>query len=250
MFELMYRLTRAVLLAGALLGTAGWVQAQEDAASILEKADLIRFPKESFQVDILVHSEGGGEAESRKYRVLSRGNDNTIVQTLEPASERGQAMLMKGRDLWVFLPSVSQPVRLALAQRLTGQVANGDLARANFVGDYTPKLIRTEKIGGEEHYVLELTAADRGVTYARVMYWVKRSNYWPQRAEFYSLSNKLLKVCTYENFQPMAGKTRPVRLVMEDALRKGDKSTLEYSGMALKDLPERMFTKQYLQKLD
>ena len=118
MFELMYRPARAVLLAGALLGAAGWVRAQEDAASILEKADLIRFPKESFQVDILVHSEGGGETESRKYRVLSRGNDNTIVQTLEPASERGQAMLMKGRDLWVFLPSVSQPVRLALAQEL------------------------------------------------------------------------------------------------------------------------------------
>ena len=43
-------------------------------------------------------------------------------------------MLMRGNDLWVFLPSVSQPVRLSLSQRLTGQVANGDLARANFSG--------------------------------------------------------------------------------------------------------------------
>ena len=32
--------------------------------------------------------------------------------TIEPASERGQIMLMKGHDLWIFLPSVSQPVRL------------------------------------------------------------------------------------------------------------------------------------------
>jgi len=31
-------------------------------------------------------------------------------------------MLMRGRDLWVFLPNVSQPVRLSLSQRLTGQV--------------------------------------------------------------------------------------------------------------------------------
>ena len=67
-----------------------------------------------------------------KYRVLSKGNENSIVMTTEPASERGQILLMKGRDLWIFMPSVSQPVRLSLSQRLTGQVANGDLARANF----------------------------------------------------------------------------------------------------------------------
>src|SRR4030095_11243106 len=126
--------------------------------------------------------------EERKYRVLSKGNENTIVMVTEPASARGQIMLMKGRDLWVFLPNVSQPVRLSLSQRLTGQVANGDLARANFAGDYTPKLVRTEQVDGEDHFVLELTAVDRSVAYARVMYWVKQKNYAPHKAEFYSLS--------------------------------------------------------------
>jgi outer membrane lipoprotein-sorting protein len=167
----------------------------------------------------------------------------------EPAAERGQIMLMKGRDLWIFLPSVSQPVRLSLAQRLTGQVANGDLARANFTGDYTPKLVRTEAIDGEKYNVLELTAVDRSVTYHRVLYWVKESNFWPHRAEFYSLSNRLLKTCRYENYQKILGAMRPTRLLMEDALRKGEESVLEYSGMRLRDLPDRVFTKDYLNRL-
>src|SRR4030095_13057033 len=94
--------------------------------------------------------------DQRKYRVLSKGNENTIVMVTEPAAERGQIMLMKGRDLWVFLPNVSQPVRLSLSPRLTGQVANGDLARANFAGDYEPKILRTETIDREVYYVLEL----------------------------------------------------------------------------------------------
>ena len=46
----------------------------------------------------------------------------------------------------------------------TNAVANGDLARANFSGDYNPSLLRTERLGGEDHHVLELTAVDRGVT--------------------------------------------------------------------------------------
>ena len=64
--------------------------------------------------------EGKEATEAREYKVLSKGNDNTIVMTLQPPSERGQILLMKGRDLWLFLPDVSQPVRLSLAQRLTG----------------------------------------------------------------------------------------------------------------------------------
>ncbi len=221
------------------------------ARSILEKADRIRFPQEGFQVDISVATTAPGDSpELRKYRVLSKGNDNTVVMITEPAAERGQIMLMKGRDLWVFMPDVSQPIRLSLAQRLTGQVANGDLARANFAGDYAPQLLRTDTIGGEKYYVLELTAVDRGVTYHKVVYWVKESNFWPYRAEFYSVSGRLLKTCRYENFRTLVGKMRPTRLIMENALHKGEQSVLEYTAMKLRDLPDKVFTKDYLKRLE
>ena len=221
------------------------------ARSILEKADQIRFPQEGFQVDVaIVTTSPNQPPEERKFRVLSKGNENTIVQVTEPASERGQIMLMKGRDLWVFMPNISQPVRLSLAQRLTGQVANGDLARANFVGDYAPKLLRTDVIDGEKVNVLELFAVDRGVTYQRVLFWVKAANSHPVKAEFYTASGRLLKTALYEKFERMAGKPRPTRLVMEDALRKGEQSVLDYSSMKLRDLPDRVFTKDYLKRLE
>ncbi len=222
-----------------------------EARQIVEKADQVRFPSDGFQVDVSITTTGSGQdAEVRKYRVLSKGNTNSVVMVTEPASERGQILLMKGRDLWVFMPDVSQPIRLSLSQRLTGQVANGDLARANFAADYNPRLLRSEKIGNEEYHVLELIGVDRGVTYQRVLYWVRTKDFWPFRAEFYSLSNRLLKTCKYENFKTMEGKKRPTRLVMEDALRGGEQSVLEYGGMKLRDLPDKVFTKDYLKKLD
>jgi len=148
------------------------------------------------------------------------------------------------------LPNVSQPVRLSLSQRLSGQVANGDLARANLAGDYTPRILRTETIGGESYNVLELIAIDRSVTYQRVVYWVRESNSSPHKAEFYSVSNRLLKTCTYDKFEKILGKLRPTRLVMDDALHTGDQSVLEYSGMKLRDIPDKFFTKDYLKKLE
>ncbi len=252
--------TRRAALSAALVAlalTAAFAAAQpavgDDAlaASIVEKADQIRFPAESFEAAVTIETTGTGDGMGmRKYRILSRGTENTIVMITEPASERGQIMLMKGHDLWVFLPNVSQPVRLSLSQRLTGQVANGDLARANFAGDYEAKLLRTEPVNGEAMHVLELTAKDRSVTYHRVVYWVRKADNRPYKAEFYSLSERLLKSCMYENFKRMAGKMRPTRLVMQDALRPDEKSTLEYTEIRLRDLPERMFTKDYLKRLE
>ena len=221
-----------------------------EAKAIVEKADQIRFPIEAFEVNVDVTNTTDGEVtDRRKYKVLSKGNENTIVQVIEPASDRGQAMLMRGRDLWVFLPNVSQPVRLSLSQRLTGQVANGDLARANFSGDYRPRLLRTEKIDGADTHVLELSAIDRGVTYARVLYWVRQSNFHPVKAEFYSVSDRLLKTARYENFKGLGGRVRPTRLVLQDALKKGEESTLDYSDLKLRDLPDRTFTKENLRRL-
>jgi len=246
------------LACGAWLALAAHAQdsgvpANDDALarSIVARADHVRFPREGFEVVVAVSSSSvGQEADSRKYRVLSKGNENTIVMITEPASERGQIMLMKGRDLWIFLPAVSQPVRLSLAQRLTGQVANGDLARANFAGDYEPAILRTELVDGEAAYVLELRAVDRSVTYNKVLYWVRKSNLWPLKAEFYSVSDRLLKTAHYRKFEQLAGRVRPTQIVIEDALRKGDVSILDYRDMKLRDLPDRVFTKDYLKRLE
>ena len=60
----------------------------------------------------------------------------------------------------------------------------------------------------------------------------------------------LLKTCLYENYKPMAGRERPTRLVMQNALLQDEESVLEYSGMRLRDLPDRMFTKDYLKRLE
>ena len=233
------------------LSTTAGAADDSDVKTIVETSDQIRFPREGFQVDVTIASTAPGkESDSRKYRILSKGNDNTIVITTEPAADKGQILLMKNRDLWMFLPDISQPVRLALSQRLTGEVANGDLARANFGGDYNATLARTETIDGTLYDVLELAAVDRGVTYSRVVYWVRASDSRPLKAEFYSLSNRLLKTCHYQNFQKMAGQLRPTRLVLEDALKQGEQSVLEYSNMRLRELPDKVFTKEYLKKLD
>ena len=242
----------SILASGLSLALPGWAQSTPDAEALVARADAARFPQESFQVDIDIESRSADDSsvDRRRYRILSKGNEDTVILTMEPASERGQILLMKRRNLWIFMPAVSQPVRLSLAQRLTGQVANGDLARANFAGDYTPSYVGEEELDGERTHVLDLQAVDGGVTYARVKYWIGAENARPLKAEFYALSGRLLKTCRYEAFKQMAGAVRPTRLVMTDALKQGDVSVLTYSAMNPRPLPDKLFTKDYLKKLN
>lgn len=252
------RTIRALVALSTLGGvlTLGVIPNSSDARTdpkadkIVERADRIRFPSDGFQVDIQITTATPNKsADVRKYRVISKGNEKTLVMTTAPAVDRGQILLMKQLDLWIFLPTVSQPVRLPLSQRLTGQVANGDLARARFSGDYTATLVRTDKIDGEEYHVLDLKAARRGVTYNRVMYWVNKRDYRPYKAEFFTVSNRMLKRCYYEEFKTLGGAVRPTQLIMEDTLREGERSVMVYSQMKLRKLPDKIFTKQYLKKL-
>jgi outer membrane lipoprotein-sorting protein len=216
-----------------------------DADALVAAADAIRFPTEPFQVEVKVTSGSDVHA----YQVLQKGHENSVVRTTFPASEKGQVMLLKGADLWVFMPNVSQPVRLPLSQRLTGQVANGDLARANFSGDYNAKFLKEEVVEGKKCAQLELSAARRGVTYQRVLYWVELATKRPVKVEFYTVSKRLMKTGIYGDFREMGGVLRPARLVLTDALRKGEQSVLQYSGLKKRDIPDKVFTKEFLRKL-
>lgn len=240
----------ALLSASPSLSWADSIPEDPQARNLLVKADRIRFPEEPFQVDVLITTHSpGAEPEERAYRILSRGNDRTLVQTTAPAVERGQILLMRERELWAFLPNLSQPIRLPLAQRLTGQVANGDLARANFAGDYQPSILRQEMVDGEPHTVLQLDAIDKWVTYRSVHYWVNTRSARPLKAQFHAVSGRLLKTAYYRDFEELGGRVRPTRMVVEDALRQGHRSELVYSDMTPRDLPDRLFTKDYLKRL-
>jgi outer membrane lipoprotein-sorting protein len=228
----------------------GFTGMDPSADGILNKADDVRSPQSDYTVDVTVTSlKPGKEPKIAKYEVMVKGKTKTVIKTLAPAVDRGTSMLMIDYDFWVFLPSISKPLRISLQQRLLGEAANGDIARANFSGDYSPKLLKLESIDGVEYHVLELLAKDERVTYHRVVLWVQKENFHPFKAEFYAVSGRILKTATYEDYRQIGGKLRPTRLVLNDPLVRGQRSIIEYSQVTSTALPDRYFTEQHLKKL-
>jgi outer membrane lipoprotein-sorting protein len=219
------------------------------ADEILLKADEVRNPQLDFTTSAKVTSfKPNQEPAIATYEVMIKGRNRTVIKTISPPVDKGRVLLMLDKDLWAFLPEVSKPLRISFQERLLGEVANGDIARVNFTGDYTPEIIREEEIEGKNYYVLGLAAKSDDITYSRAILWVEKETFYPLKAEFYAVSGLILKTCSYESYKELSGRLRPTQLVMSDPIRKGQKSIIEYDNMQVGELPEKYFTKDYMKK--
>jgi hypothetical protein len=242
---------RTGLLVAVLVGVAGPVRADE-AETIVADADRFRRPAESFVWKIAITSQEGTKTPSVDgFEVYVKGASRSFVKFVAPPRSVGRSLLALGRDLWIYLPDAGKPVRIPFSQRLVGQVANGDIARADYTGDYDAALVGEDTVEGVACHVLDLKARTKEVTYAAIKYWVARDDRRPVRAEFYAATGTLLKTGAFDRFKELtAGHVLASRLTLVDAIRKDRRSVLDYGEITVRDLPEKYFDKNYMKLLD
>jgi outer membrane lipoprotein-sorting protein len=215
--------------------------AAPDAEALLKHSDIYRNGWPSYVTRVkIANYESGKEDEEKLYEVSQKGTEKTYVEFLSPR-EKGQHLLMLGDDMWVYLPGTSRPIRITPLERLSGDASNGDVARTNYAVDYTAVYLRTERVGAENCYVLDLTAKRKGSTYQRILYWLRVRDARPVRAEFYLTSGKHIKSATFDEYIQVAGRTLLHKLTLYDEIRRNSHSVLEYSGTAPRDLPDKLF---------
>jgi len=243
-------MSRTVLALVLTLAAASAAFAGE-ADDIVRAADRARRPADSFVWKITITSHEAQKAPAVDgFEVFVKGNGRSFVKFIAPPRNVGRSLLGIGRDLWIYLPDAGKPVRIPLSQRLVGQVANGDIARADYAGDYTATLAGDEAVDGIACHVLDLAAKTRDVTYAAVKYWVSKDKQLPVKAEYYAGTGTLLKTGWFSDFKDVGGSPIATRLTLVDAIRKDRRSVLDYGEITVRDLPEKYFDKNYMKTLD
>ena len=228
------------LIAWALVARAA-TPATVDAVALLKRSDAYRNGWPSYVLHVkITNFESGKEDEEALYEVSQKGTDKTYVEFMSPR-DKGRHLLMLADDMWIYLPDTSRPVRITPLERLSGDASNGDVARTNYAADYAPVYVRTEKVGAEECYVLDLTAKRKGSTYQRVLFWIRTADARPVKAEFYLTSGKHIKSATFDEYSTVNGRSQLRRMTLYDEIRHNSHSVLEYSGIAPRELPDKLF---------
>jgi outer membrane lipoprotein-sorting protein len=226
-----------VIIVSLVAGT----NAAPDASRLLERADEFRGGFDSFVTRVrLTNYDAERIVEEAEFEVSIKG-DNGLVRFLS-VRNKGQSLLMRGDDMWFFLPSVARPVRITPIQRLLGNVSNGDLARLRYALDYDAEIAGESDVDGQRCTILELRAKRKGATYQRVRYLVRTVDAQPVHADYFLTSGKPVKTARFESLRELAGKPMLTRIVIQDVSRPASRTTVETLGIAPKPLPDKLFS--------
>lgn len=240
-----------VLVTGLALSIVSLAcSAELSALDILDRADDKLDIKDSkTELEMLVYRNN----ELRKtYRMnLSYEDaDHTMAETTYPPRNQGEKMLQAGRrNYWLFLPNINRSVRISESNSLSNSdFSNSDILSPRLRNEYDVKLIGTEKLRDEESYKLELTGKDESTPYAKIIYWVRKSDFFPLRRDYYTFSQQLLKRLELKaSTTLMAG--RPDTLVMSSVLELDKKTVIRYvQHTPNQDFPSDLFNESSLMK--
>lgn len=214
--------------------------AAENPAEWVKKADNIRNPAESYEMKIQVETPENTSV----FQVYLKGQDKTLIVTKEPARDKGRNMLMLDRDFHAYVPNLKRSMRLSLAQKLSGQVANGDISRTRWYGDYDV----TKEAENANEVQLLLKGNKDNLTYAWVRLWLKKGSFEPLRAEYLGLNGKtVLKRASFEDYKKIAGAVRPTTLKIEDTNKQI--SYIRILSMNKKDFSDSFFTVRNMESM-
>jgi outer membrane lipoprotein-sorting protein len=232
---------KTVLTVAVALGLSLSARADGEAARLLALADGFRGGLESGVVRVkLTNFEADRVVDEAGFEVSVKG-DNSLVRFLSVKS-KGQSLLMRGDDMWFFLPAVARPVRITPIQRLLGNVSNGDLARLRYGVDYDASVEGEEDTGGVRCVVLDLRAKRKGATYQRVRYFVRKSDARPVRAEYFLTSGKPIKTASFGELRDMGGRPTLTRIDIQDAAHPASRTTIDFITITPRALPDKLFS--------
>lgn len=210
---------------------------------VLKKSENFRGFNEPFTMSVKIENFLGKERkESTMFNVAVKSNTTSLAEQTEPSAARGRKLLMIENDMWLHTPDIKKAIRISLEQKLTGETANGDIAKTNFYGDYEPNIIEKN----DQHIKMEMVAKVSGTTYKKIIYYVHPKTFVPIKAEFLAVSGKLLKTAVYGKIKNMAGKEMVTEVIISDGLQKNKMSRLTYMQMKKAKLDDALFNRSSL----
>jgi outer membrane lipoprotein-sorting protein len=178
-------------------------------------------------------------------------DDKFLILILEPATQKGQGYLRIEDNLWFYDPESRKFSHSSLKENFQGTDAhNSDFRRRSYSEDYKVASWEEGKLGKYDVYIIDTEALHNEVTYPYEKLWVRKDNYLILKIEDYSLNKRHMRTSFFPNYTKIEDKYLPSKMLFIDELTEGRKTQMTVSDISLDDLPDSVFTKIYLERVN
>jgi outer membrane lipoprotein-sorting protein len=243
-------------LAAALIAGAATTAAAEtkDWKPTLAKIDALGSFKDSdFSAEVTIVSVKPGEDDTTIVARYFRRDvtDQFTIVMMKPDNEKGQGYFSTGDDLWFYDPESRKFAYSSLKDSFQDTDAqNSDFSSSSYEKDYDVTESSEAKLGSFDTYALTLVANAKSVPVAKRKIWIRKDNYLPLKEEHYSVSGRLMRTIAIPKYQTVNGRFVPVTELIVDNLKQGEKTQLTLANVSITKLPDAVFTKEYLERVN
>lgn len=219
-----------------------------DGNEILRQVDRNMQPASYEMYRKLINIESDGTKKEFVLYTVKKGHSAMVALFLQPASEKGRTTLRLDDNMWLYIPNVGKPIRITSLQSVVGGVFNNsDILRLDYSTEYTAESIQDQG----ETYLLDLNAKSNSVAYDRLKMTVDKKNVLPLKIGCYAVSGMLIKNLHYSKIKDFGdGLNRPSMLETDSPMYKGYKSVMLFAKIKKKEVPDEVFTLNYMSKID
>ncbi len=207
----------------------------------------------------LINSSGDQRVREIKQYLRDFGKvEKKIMFFIKPADVRNTSFMnwsyddpSKDDDQWIYLPALKKVKRISSDSK--GDYFMGSDFTYDDLGDRKPgddnhKILREEKLNGEDCYVIESIPKNADYMYSKTVTWVVKGKWIGLKKEFYDEDGDYLKTLIIEKYGNIKGFWIITKTKM-DNVQKKHQTIMELSNVKINvGIPSNKFTERMMKR--
>ncbi|MBI5185643.1 MAG: outer membrane lipoprotein-sorting protein [Nitrospinae bacterium] len=231
---------------------------------IMKKSQAVfLYPGKDFKARVMMKliSKAGQEriremAMLRKNYGEAGGDQRYFIYFFQPADVKDMTFMVykypaKDDDRWLFVPAINMVRRIA-AQDKSSSFVGSDFTYEDISGrdieDDAHAIIREEKLGERDCYVITSAPKAGDVDYSHKLSWIDKANFLPLKEEYYAKTGEIHRVFTADEIKDVKGFPTVTKRTMKN-LKTGHRTEV---GFVKTDydigIEDSLFSERYLKQ--
>lgn len=237
---------------GAVPATTGPAVGKADFDALLAQIDAVgRFDNADFSgVFTIVTERPGKDQTLSQIRMFRRDSkEQFLILVLKPEADKGTGYLQEGDNLWMYDPVSRRFNHTSMKEALADSKAqNSDFDMDDTVADYYIEHADEGNVGKFPVWILTLKARHSEVAYDKIRIFVRKDRPLVLKQEEMSVNGRIMRTTLYPRYTEIStGKYFPSQMLILDEINKGEKSQITMTELSTAALPDRIFTKAFLE---
>lgn len=227
----------------------------ERAFQIMESTgDILAYHGDYSATMTLVVDKPDKPQETIQYKVFERTDAKlmTLVQ-LFPEADKGNGFLRDNDNIWSYDPISRKFTHTSLKEALGDsdvKLDDVEQAKTQWRDNYTVEKVQAGTLGTYQVYMITLVAKTTEPSYEKSVYYIRKDVPLILKEEDYSGSGRLMRTTLIPKYAKVPAGYVPTQIIMRDELNPGEQTQQVISDLSFAALPDRIFTKAYLEGLN